>query len=247
MSNSRTFRRRLGVTGIAAALVLGGVACGDGDDATSAAPQASAAMAEPDATAPETTDAEVRSSSETLLTASPAAELRATLTAGLQEHVYLAGIAVYAAVHTPDAFDPAVAALDENSVALSEAVAGVYGDDAGEAFLGLWRTHIDMFVAYTQGRAAGDQAAVDAALADLEAYAGDFGAFLEGANPNFDADDIAENLGMHVGTLTAAIDAVVAGEADGFTKLRAAAGHMSMTARYLADGIARQHPGDFGA
>ena len=88
---------------------------------------------------------------------------------------------------------------------------------------------------------------MDAALADLDAYAGDFGAFLEGANPNFDADAIAESLGMHVGTLTAAIDAVVAGEADGFTKLRAAAGHMSMTAQYLADGIARQHPDDFGA
>jgi hypothetical protein len=247
MSNSRTFRRRLGVTGVAAALVFGGVACGNGDDATSAAPQTTAAMAEPDASTSETSGSDAMAASDTVLTSSPAAELRATLTAGLQEHVYLAGIAVYAAVNTPEAFDPAVAALDENSVALSEAVGGIYGADAGEAFLGLWRTHIDMFVAYTQGRAAGDQAAVDAALADLDAYAGDFGAFLEGANPNFDADDIAENLGMHVGTLTAAIDAVVAGEADGFTKLRAAAGHMSMTAQYLADGIARQHPDDFGA
>lgn len=247
MSNSRTLRRRLAGTGVAATLLLGAVACGDGADATDAAPETTvpaAASATSETTA--VADDEATSTGDPL-TAGPAAELRATLTAGLQEHVYLAGIAVYAAVHTPDAFEPAVAALDENSVALADAVGGIYGDDAGEAFLGLWRTHIDMFVAYTQGRAAGDQAAVDAALADLEAYAGDFGAFLEGANPNFDADDIAENLGMHVGTLTAAIDAVVAGEADGFTKLRAAAGHMSMTARYLADGIARQHPDDFGA
>ena len=171
MSNSRTFRRRLGVTGVAAALVFGGVACGNGDDATSAAPQTTAAMAEPDASTSETSGSDAMAASDTVLTSSPAAELRATLTAGLQEHVYLAGIAVYAAVNTPEAFDPAVAALDENSVALSVAVGGIYGADAGEAFLGLWRTHIDMFVAYTQGRAAGDQAAVDAALADLDAYA----------------------------------------------------------------------------
>jgi hypothetical protein len=59
MSNSRTFRRRLGVTGVAAALVFGGVACGNGDDATSAAPQTTAAMAEPDASTSETTDSDV--------------------------------------------------------------------------------------------------------------------------------------------------------------------------------------------
>ena len=64
---------------------------------------------------------------------SGAATLRAGLTSLLQEHVYLAGAAIATAVGAggdmeAPAVQSAVATLDENSVALSEAVASVYGD-----------------------------------------------------------------------------------------------------------------------
>src|SRR5690242_2434934 len=59
-----------------------------------------------------------------------ASSLRASLTAGLQEHVYLAGIAVDNGVThglTSPQFKAAAATLDKNSVALSQAIGGIYG------------------------------------------------------------------------------------------------------------------------
>jgi methylmalonyl-CoA mutase cobalamin-binding subunit len=177
---------------------------------------------------------------------SPASGLRSLLTAQLQEHVYLAGIAVYAAVNTPDAFEAAAGALDQNSQDLAASIASVYGDDAGAAFLALWRTHIGFFVDYTTARAAGDEAAQAAAREGLDAYREDFGAFLESANPNLPKEAVAEELIPHVSSVFAAIDAVVDGSADGFDLLAAAAGHMPMTAAVLAAGIAAQFPDAFG-
>ena len=72
----------------------------------------------------------------------------------------------------------------------------------------MWRKHIGFFVDYTTGKATGDDDAVKTALSDLEGYGGDFGAFLESAtNDGLPKDAVAENLAMHVETLTAAIDA----------------------------------------
>lgn len=170
-----------------------------------------------------------------------ASTLRAGLTALLQEHVYLAGNATGAALSGGD-FEGAAAALDENSIALSEAIGSVYGDDAGDAFLDLWRTHIGFFVDYTQGVAANDTAKVAQARADLEQYGQDFGAFLASANPNLTKDAVAEELEMHVSTLFAAIDAQAAGDSEASELLRVAAGHMPHTAEILADAIARQMP-----
>lgn len=237
---TRTIVRKLATGGLAVTLALGAVACGDDDPAASEENPTTAAE-----DSSSTTHAMGDEADDP--TATAAADLRATLTAGLQEHVYLAGIAVYAAVNTPDAFDPAAATLDENSVALSEAIGSVYGDEAGETFLGLWRTHIGFFVDYTNAKATGDDAAAQAALDELDQYGQDFGAFLEGANPNLPADAVAAELATHVESLIAAIDAVVAGSADGFSLLREAAGHMPMTAAVLAGGIAQQFPDQFAA
>jgi hypothetical protein len=178
----------------------------------------------------------------------PAAELRALLTAQLQEHVYLAGIAVYNAVINPEAFEPSAAVLDENSQDLAASVAAVYGDDAGEAFLGLWRSHIGMFVDYTTASVAGDQAGQEKAAADLEQYSEDFGAFLSSANPNLPQEAVADLVSHHVMTLVPAVDAIVAGDAaTAFSELKNAAAHMSDIAAALAGGIAEQFPDRFGS
>ena len=91
---------------------------------------------------------------------SGSAELRAGLTALLEEHVYLAGIAVVNGVGN---------GLDSKRVqgrrrdagrqlrgARRRRSASVYGDDAGKQFLALWRKHIGFFVDYTQGKATKD-------------------------------------------------------------------------------------------
>ena len=64
-----------------------------------------------------------------------------------------------------DEFTAAAAELDNNSVDLSKSIALVYGSDAGDAFLPLWRSHIGFFVDYTTAVAAKDTAAADKAAA----------------------------------------------------------------------------------
>ncbi|MEW6472534.1 MAG: hypothetical protein AB1679_09695 [Actinomycetota bacterium] len=179
-----------------------------------------------------------------------AAKLRQTLTAALQEHEYLAGIAVAQAVVTRKTDSPeftaAAAALDKNSVALSEAIGSIYGKAAGDAFLPLWRKHIGFFVDYTVGKLTNDVVKATKARADLDGYRVDFGAFLASANPNLTKEAVAEALVPHVTATFAAIDGVVAGDGTGFEKLRVAAGHMPMLATTLAGAIAKQYPAKFG-
>ena len=108
-----------------------------------------------------------------------AAGLRVALTQLLGEHVVLAASATNAALGgRSDEFQSAAAALDSNSVDISEAIASVYGEPAGEAFLPLWRKHIGFFVDYTTGLAAKDAAKQDKAINDLIGYSEDFGAFV---------------------------------------------------------------------
>src|SRR4051812_40864706 len=177
-----------------------------------------------------------------------ASALRSTLTAGLQEHVYLAGIAVDNAVThglTSPEFKAAAATLDKNSVALSQAIGGIYGDPAGAQFLKIWRQHIGFFVDYTKGRATKNAALVRKANKDLDGYRSQFGAFMAKANPNLTQAAVANDLKGHIATLEAAIDAVVAKDANAFNLLQAAAEHMPGTAAVLAGAIAKQYPEKF--
>ena len=160
--------------------------------------------------------------------------------------MYLATFATGEALRGGD-FEGAAGALDENSIALSEAIGSVYGDEAGSVFLELWRTHIGFFVEYTQARAAGDDAAATAAAAALDGYRTDFGAFLASANENFEADGIAQELIPHVESVFAVIDAQAAGDAEQWSLMREAAGHMPHTAAALASGIVAQSPDAFAA
>lgn len=171
---------------------------------------------------------------------SAASGLRSLLTAQLQEHVYLAGIAVFNAVNNPDAFEASAATLDQNTQDLAASIESVYGADAGAAFLELWRTHIGFFVDYTTARANGDEAGQETAKEALMQYREDFGAFLESANPNLPKEAVMEELIPHVESVFAAIDAVVDGDADAFDKLKVAAAVMPNTAATLAGAIAEQ-------
>ena len=227
------------VLSLALAGSLALAACGD-DDTTPAqsgdpAPvEETTTTAAPDDTAAPEADFAVDDGASTL---------RAGLTSLLQEHVYLAGIAIETALDDggdleAPATAAAVAALDENSVALSEAIASVAGEENGDAFLGLWREHIGFFVDYTLGKATDDQDAVDQALSDLSGYQEAAGAFFEEiTNGELPADALIASLDEHVATLTLAIDDLVAGDTAAFTDLRTAAQHMPMAALALSGAI----------
>jgi hypothetical protein len=177
----------------------------------------------------------------------PAAGLRVGLGALLSEHVYLTAAATNAALGARQLeFEAAAAALDANSVDLAKAIGSVYGPDAEQAFLPLWRKHIGMVVDYTVGVATGDRAKQDKAVADLVGYTQDFGAFLSAANPNLPKAVVADLVKHHVLTLKAVIDAQAARDQDrAFVALRTGAGHMQMIGDPLAGAIVKQFPDSF--
>jgi hypothetical protein len=173
---------------------------------------------------------------------SDAANLRAGLTKLLQEHVYLAGYAIDTALafglDAPET-GLATAALDENSVALADAVGSIAGDDNRTAFLDLWRQHIGFFVDYAVATATEDAAGAQAAQDSLNGYTQDAGAFFEQiTGGELPADAVAGSLEMHITTLSAAIDSAVAGETSLFSNLKTAADHVVGSAETLAGGIA---------
>ncbi|MDP8930141.1 MAG: hypothetical protein M3O70_16625 [Actinomycetota bacterium] len=178
-------------------------------------------------------------------TDSKAATTYASLSSLLGEHVYLAGIAVDTGVNfgldSPE-FKAAAGALDENSVALSQLVGSVAGPDNEQAFLQVWRQHIGFFVDYTNGAATNNPQLKQQALASLDGYRMQAGAFFEkvtgGALP---ASAVATELKGHIQTLTAAIDAAVAKDPTVFAKLRQAAHHVNAggSSKALTGGIAK--------
>jgi len=178
-----------------------------------------------------------------------AAGLRTTLNLGLREHAYLAGAATNAALGGRDAeFKAAAGALDANSVDIAKAIGSVYGKDAEQAFLPLWRRHIGFFVDYTVGVATKDKAKQDKAVGNLIGYTQDFGAFLQAANPNLPKQVVADLVKHHVITLKSVVDAQAAkDQAGAYTAMRAAAGHMQMIADPLAVAIVKQFPDRFTA
>jgi hypothetical protein len=184
--------------------------------------------------------------------AAPGAELRAGLHALLREHVWLAASATSGALGgRDDQFAAAAEALNgptgSNTADLVDAVRGIYGDDVGTAFDGLWRSedHIPAFVAYTQAAAADDQAGKDAAVERLTAYAAVFGETMNSVNPNLPADAVEQGIVAHATTLIAVIDAQAAGDPAAVPLLRDAVHHMSGTAATLAAAIAQQFPDQF--
>ncbi len=225
-----------------AALALVGAACGSDKKDTAArttpAPNAPAVAA---TTAP----IAARVSAATSMT--KAAELRTVLTGLLSEHEALASAATGAALGGRDAeFKAAADTLDANSVDISKAIGSVYGAQAEQAFLPLWRKHIGFFVDYTQGVAAKDQAKADKAVADLTGYTRDAAAFFNSANPNLTTDAVSGLLREHVLGLKAVVDAQATGDpAKAFAAERKAYNHMAMIAEPLASAISKQMPDKF--
>jgi hypothetical protein len=174
---------------------------------------------------------------------SNASELRSGLTYLLTEHVYLAGVAVATAYHAgadSAEFKLAAATLDDNSKAVAAAVGSVAPAEE-KAFLARWRGHIGDFVTYAVGAktpGAKGKKLKNVAVKNLTAYAKNEGKFFDrisgGALP---AAAVEKDLMHHIMTLASAVDALAAGKANAFNKLKVAADHMAGSAAILAGGI----------
>jgi hypothetical protein len=177
----------------------------------------------------------------------PAADLRVSLDDLAQEHVYLAGYAFNAAIAgRQDEYKVATDAVDMNTQALGKAIGSVYGSDAQQKFLSLWRAHIGFFADYATGAATNDQAKKDKAMSDLKGYQNDIDALLTGANPNLPKGSVAKLFEAHVMHLTGVEDALAAkDDAKAYSMLHEAAHQSQEIGDALAAAIAKQFPDKF--
>ena len=174
---------------------------------------------------------------------SPAVDVRVTLDRLFGEHTYLAALVMRARLAQSADLDAAVEALNANSAELRDVIEGVYGADAAAAFDDLWRSHVDLYVAYVTAVSDGDNAAAQAALDGLRDYRTQFGAFVSGANPFLAAAVLEELLEVHTDQLVAQVLEYRDGDyAAAYATLREAYGHTAELAAGLGGAIAEQFP-----
>ncbi|WP_422124274.1 copper amine oxidase [Planococcus sp. X10-3] len=180
-------------------------------------------------------------------TATPAAELRIALDTVLTEHAFLAIETMRKGADGAADFDQASATLLANSDDIAAAVTSVYGEEGGAAFLEIWNSHIGYFVDYVVATGEGDQAAKDAALAELEEYKVEQAEFFDTATEgNLPAAAVKEGLDVHVNQLITIFDQYVAGDFEAaYAGEREAIYHMSMFAESLSIAITTQFPDKF--
>src|SRR5690606_638485 len=134
-------------------------------------------------------------------------------------------------------------AVVENAKQIAGAVAGFYGDAAGDGMLTLLAGHWGAVKALNDARADGNEAAASQAMTDLSANAGEIAKFLVGASPHLPEDGERAMLLAHGERRWQQINRVLAGDTEGeaaeWTAMQA---HMDMIADALAGAIAKQFP-----
>lgn len=167
------------------------------------------------------------------------ATLLATLTATLQEHVYLLATTTRTVVAGGD--DKKIReVLDENSEGLANLIGALYGDPSRRKFLRVWRSHVGAFVAHAKASAAKNAAGAQKAAADLAGFRTRLGALLEALNPNLPEEAVAAEFEDYVAAVQAMITAQATGDPAEFQRLRDAAATTPLLAEVLAGAIARQ-------
>ena len=174
---------------------------------------------------------------------SPALDLRIALDRLLGEHMYFAAIAMRASLADADDLDAAIAALDDNSADLTEQISAIYGEDAGEAFGALWRSHTRFYLDYVEAVAGENRRAQRQALNGLRIYRSDFSSFLAGANPFLEPDALESLLATHTEHLVDQVTAYQAEEYEAaYQALRDGYAQTEMLAAGLGGAIADQFP-----
>lgn len=177
--------------------------------------------------------------------AAPAApQLQAALRALWHGHVVATrDYALAVKAGDSDAAEAAAEAVVANAGQLADAVAGFYGDAAGEQMLTLLAGHWGAVKAMTDAERDGDAAGVQAAMDDLVANAGEISVFLSGANPYLPADAVRGLLVAHGAHHAAQIEQVMAGDMAAEARTwQAMQAHMDVIADALAGALARQFP-----
>ena len=132
----------------------------------------------------------------------------------------------------------------DNAKQISAAVAGFYGQAAGDGLFKLLGGHWAGVKALTLAAQAKNSAGEGKAMDELAQNAGAIAKFLAGANPNWTEAGLNQGLLMHVGDHKLQVDAMMGNapapeQAKLWTDMQH---HMDMIADVLSDGIAKQFP-----
>lgn len=175
-----------------------------------------------------------------------AADLRAMLRMLETEHVDLASAATRNGFDGNADFEASAKALDNNSVAIAQAVGSVYGPEAEEEFLKIWRSHITFFVDYTVAAKKGDKAGMNKAVQNLGGYTDAISDFFSKANPNLPREAVHQLISEHVTLLKSAVDAHGAGNySESYTQQHAAVEQIGTISDTLSGAIVKQNPDNF--
>jgi hypothetical protein len=137
--------------------------------------------------------------------------------------------------------------LLQNQQDIGDAIVPYYGQAAGDTLASLLTTHIQQAVPVLQAAEAGDQAALNQALANWNVNAKQIADFLSAANAaNWPKAEMEHMMAHHITTTTAyAVDLLNDDYANAITHYDVAFDHMMEMADDLSRGIALQFPEKF--
>lgn len=161
----------------------------------------------------------------------------------LGEHALLAIMSTRAGLREAPDLQAAAAALEANSAELTGAIAGIYGEAAGDQFGDLWRLHTGLYLDYVTATREDDLPGRQAAADGLEDYRTEFAAFLSSANAQLSAPALEDVFELHTRHLLDQVDAFANEDfSGGYQITRDAYEHMAVIGGALATAIAKQFP-----
>jgi hypothetical protein len=153
---------------------------------------------------------------------------------------------VAAIKETPDK-DAAAGRLLRNQEDIGNAVAPLYGDDAGKGLTDLLKQHILIAVDLIEAAKAGDDAKFQTEDAKWSQNVDEIATFLSGANPNWPKNDLLDLLNLHLtltkGEVVARLQQDWEKDVDAFDDIFT---EILTVADAISDGIVKQFPERYG-
>lgn len=174
-------------------------------------------------------------------------ELYTTMRNLWTDHMQWTWATVDAFFHNQDGLGPQLDRLLVNQADIGSAIVPFYGQEAGDQLTALLTTHIEQAVPVLTAAQAGDQEALDQALADWYANAEEIADFLSAANPdNWPQSATRPMMEAHIDTTTVyAVDLLSGDYVAAVLHYDEALEHMTMLADALSAGIITQFPDRF--
>jgi len=238
----RNHRRFLGV-GVVLALVL--AACAPGAGPADTTPTSTPEPASTTSALAEPTPTDATTTTSPQLTIDPVVFHQAMRDLWVDHVAWTRLFIVSAVADLPDT-EVTAERLLRNQADIGDAVAGFYGEEAGEALTALLRDHILIAADLITAAKTGDQEAVTEASDAWYANADDISAFLAGANPAWPEETLREMMHGHLDQTLNEATAQLSGDyAASVAEYDHIVTHIMEMAGTLSAGIITQFPEQF--